>query len=52
MKWQKQTTAAANSSKLAEAQIQGLIEKYDRQAELQRQIRDDERKTFDERKNG
>ena len=46
----KATTAAANSSKLAEAQIQGLIEKYDRQAELQRQIRDDERKTFDERK--
>tara|TARA_R110000824_G_scaffold936_2_gene5434 strand:- start:163 stop:1929 length:1767 start_codon:yes stop_codon:yes gene_type:complete len=44
------TTAAANSSKLAEAQIQGLIEKYDRQAELQRQIRDDERKTFAERK--
>ena len=46
----KATTAAANSSKLAEAQIQGLIEKYDRQAELQRQIRDDERLTFAERK--
>jgi hypothetical protein len=45
----KATTAAANSSKLAEAQIQGLIEKYDRQAELQRQIRDDETKTFAER---
>ena len=45
----KATTAAANASKLAEAQIQGLIEKYDRQAELQRQIRDDERKTFAER---
>ena len=45
----KATTAAANSSKLAEAAIQGLIEKYDRQAELQRQIRDDETKTFDER---
>mgnify|MGYP003656938374 CR=1 FL=1 len=45
----KATTAAQNSSKLAEAQIQGLIEKYDRQAELQRQIRDDETKTFEER---
>jgi hypothetical protein len=45
----KATTAAANSSKLAEAAIQGLIEKYDREAELQRQIRDDETKTFAER---
>jgi hypothetical protein len=45
----KATTTAANSSKLAEAAIQGLIEKYDRQAELQRQIRDDETKTFAER---
>ena len=44
------TTKATNASKLAEAQIQGLIEKYDRQAELQRQIRDDERLTFAERK--
>tara|TARA_R110000737_G_scaffold312040_3_gene321258 strand:+ start:4973 stop:7060 length:2088 start_codon:yes stop_codon:yes gene_type:complete len=34
-------TAASNSALLAAAQIQGLIEKYDRQAELQRQIRDD-----------
>tara|TARA_R110000744_G_scaffold378850_1_gene495614 strand:+ start:5573 stop:7648 length:2076 start_codon:yes stop_codon:yes gene_type:complete len=34
-------TAAGNSALLAAAQIQGLIEKYDRQAELQRQIRDD-----------
>jgi hypothetical protein len=46
----KATTAAGNASKLAEVQIQGLIEKYDRQAEIQRQIRDDERKTFAERK--
>ena len=45
----KATTAAANSSKLAEAAIQGLIEKYDRLSELQRQIRDDETKTFAER---
>ena len=43
------TTAAANSSKLAEAQIQGLIEKNDLLAETQRQIRDDETKTFAER---
>jgi len=45
----KATTAAANSSKLAEAQIQGLIEKNDLLAETQRQIRDDETKTFAER---
>ena len=43
------TTAAANSSKLAEAQIQGLIEKNDLLSESQRQIRDDETKTFAER---
>ena len=43
------TTAAANSSSLAEAAIQGLIEKNDRLSELQRQIRDDETKTFAER---
>ena len=35
------TVAAGNSAKLAAAEIQGLIEKYDREAELQRQIRDD-----------
>jgi len=45
----KATTAAANAAKIAEAQIQGLIEKNDRLAELQRQIRDDESKTFAER---
>ena len=43
------TTAAKNSAKLAEAQIQGLIEKNDLLAEKQRQIRDDETKTFAER---
>ena len=43
------TTAAANSSKLAEAAIQGLIEKNDLLSEKQRQIRDDETKTFAER---
>jgi hypothetical protein len=45
----KSTTAAGNAAKIAEAQIQGLIEKNDRLAELQRQIRDDESKTFAER---
>ena len=45
----KATTAAANSSALAEAAIQGLIEKNDLLAETQRQIRDDETKTFAER---
>jgi len=45
----KATTAAKNSSALAEAQIQGLIEKNDLLAETQRQIRDDETKTFAER---
>ena len=43
----KATTAAVNSSKLAEAAIQGLIEKNDLLAETQRQI--DETKTFAER---
>ena len=43
------TTAAQNSAKLAEAAIQGLIEKNDLLAETQRQIRDDETKTFAER---
>lgn len=47
-------TAAANvelknSAEVAAAQLQGLIEKYDRQAELLRQVRDDDRKTIAER---
>lgn len=42
-------TQLQNSAKLAAAQLQGLVEKYDRQAELQRQIRDDETKSIDER---
>ena len=45
----KATTAAANAAKLAEAQIQGLIEKNDLLSETQRQIRDDETKTFADR---
>ena len=42
-------TAAGNAALLAAAQIQGLIEKYDREAELQRQIRDDVSKSMEER---
>jgi len=45
----KAQTAANNSALLAAAQIQGLIEKYDRQAELQRQIRDDVSKDMADR---
>ena len=45
----KATEAAKNSAKLAEAQLQGLIEKNDLLAETQRQIRDDETKTFADR---
>ena len=46
--------AAANvelekNARLAEVANQGLIEKFDRQAEQLRQIRDDESKTFEER---
>ena len=37
------------SAKLAQVQIQGLIEKYDRESEIQRQLRDDTSKTFAER---
>ena len=45
----KATIAAQNSAKLAEAQLQGLIEKNDLLAEKQRQIRDSEKATFAER---
>ena len=45
----KTATAAKNNAKLAEASLQGLIEKNDLMAEKQRQIRDDETKTFEER---
>ena len=37
------------SARLAETANQGLIEKYDRQAEQLRQVRDDESKSFEER---
>jgi hypothetical protein len=55
-KYVKETgkAAAANvelekTARLAEAANQGLIEKYDRQAEQLRQTRDDESKSFEER---
>lgn len=38
-----------NSAKLAESQIKGLLEENDRLAEKQRQIRDDENASFEER---
>ena len=49
MKTAEATIAAQNNAKLAEASLQGLIEKNDLLAEKQRQIRDDETKTFAER---
>jgi len=45
----KATIALKNNAKIAEAQLQGLVEKYDRQAEQLRQVRDDETKSIDER---
>jgi hypothetical protein len=45
----KATIAAQNNAKLAEAALVGLIEKNDLLAETQRQIRDDETKSFEER---
>jgi len=36
-------------AELSQVQIQGLIEKYDRQAEKLRQVRDDENATFEDR---
>ena len=45
----KSNTALKKSAELLAVENQGLIEKYDRQAEQQRQIRDDERLTLTER---
>jgi hypothetical protein len=45
----KVTTQLKNSAEIAAASIQGLIEKYDREAELLRQIRDDDRLSIAER---
>lgn len=46
----KSNVELAKTADLAAVANQGLIEKYDRQAEQQRQIRDDERKSVAERK--
>ena len=45
----KATIELNKASELAEVQVQGLIEEYDRQSEKLRQVRDDETKTFAER---
>jgi hypothetical protein len=45
----KATIALQNNAKLAAAELAGLVEKYDRQAETLRQVRDDEFKSIDER---
>jgi hypothetical protein len=45
----KATVALKNNAKIAAAALQGVVEEYDRQAELQRQIRDDETKSIEER---
>ena len=45
----KSNTELTKSAEVAAVMQQGLIEKYDRQAELQRQIRDDESKSIEER---
>ena len=45
----KEITKLNNDYKITEAINQGLIEKYDRQAEQQRQLRDDTRLTVQER---
>ena len=45
----KATVELNKASELAQVQVQGLIEDYDRQAEKLRQVRDDETKTFAER---
>lgn len=45
----KALTEARKAAQIAQVELQGLIEKYDRQAEVQRQIRDDERLSIDER---
>jgi hypothetical protein len=43
------TNQLKNTAELAEASIQGLIEKYDQEAELLRQIRDDDRLSIEQR---
>jgi hypothetical protein len=45
----KANTQLANSAKLLNAENQGLLEKYDREAEIQRQLRDDTSKSIEDR---
>lgn len=45
----KANTQLKKEAELSQVQIQGLIEKYDRQAEKLRQVRDDENATFEDR---
>lgn len=45
----KATLALQNNAKLAAAELSGLVEKYDRQAETLRQVRDDEFRSIDDR---
>lgn len=45
----KATAELGNQARISEAKLKGLVEQYDREAELQRQIRDDETKSFEER---
>jgi hypothetical protein len=45
----KAITALKNSAELAAAQLQGIVEEYDRQAEKLRQLRDDDSKSIQDR---
>jgi hypothetical protein len=45
----KATTALKNSAEIASAQMQGVVEEYDRQAEKLRQIRDDDSLSIEDR---
>jgi hypothetical protein len=45
----KATTALKNSAEIAQAQLQGVVEEYDRQAEKLRQIRDDDSLSIEDR---
>ena len=49
LKSAKASVELAQAAEIAAIQQQGLIEEFDRAAELQRQIRDDETKSFEER---
>jgi len=49
LKSAKATVELSKAAEIAAIQQQGLIEEFDRAAEIQRQIRDDETKSFEER---